>query len=619
MRLLTRLALLFALLSSARPASAQPALDLRNFRPPTDPRGSLYLEPSTTPGPGAWNVGAWFSYAHRQIVVEGLDGGTRVPLEHQLSLDYLASVGLGEQLALGLTLPTVLYQSGDDIRPLASDSALPRTAIGDLGFTAKASLLAPGELGGFGLGAIARVTTPTGDTSSYLGEEAVSGELRVLAELRLIALDVRATAGARVRGLEQTYLGEEFGNDLPWGFSVSLRPQVLGLDDRGRWIWTLETRGAVSITPDMATSDQSPALYAASARYSVGQVSAIAGVELPITDAVGSPSVRVVAGIGWAPRFEDADKDGVEDEKDECPELAEDRDGFEDSDGCPDWDNDDDGVGDEDDRCPTQQEDEDEVDDDDGCPEPPGKAAAKAGNGPDGDGDAIPDARDECADAPEDADEFEDEDGCPDLDNDRDGVEDEDDACPMQAGPRRDDAKLSGCPSPDGDLDTFDDSEDQCPKEREDFDGDRDLDGCPDAAVAGGAQRNAPLLAIQQKGHELSLQARVTPAFVAGAQSTELAPASLPLMRALAAELNQHPTWVVLVGVRPSANAPDAEQEALNRSFAIVHALRSFTHRDEAAESVGFAAVRDQPGARASGVGWLLLAPRDATAAPKKP
>ncbi len=608
MRLLTRLALLLVLLSSARLASAQPALDLRNFRPPTDPRGSLYLEPSTTPGHGAWNVGAWFSYAHRQIVVEGLEGGTRIPLEHQLSLDYLASIGLGEQLALGLTLPTVLYQTGDDIRPLASSSALPRTAIGDVGFTAKASLLAPGELGGFGLGAIARVTAPTGDTSSYLGEDAVTGELRVLAELRLIALDIRGTAGARVRGLEQTYLGEEFGNDLPWGFSVSLRPQVFGLDDEGRWSWTLETRGAVSLTPDVATSDQSPALYGASARYTAGQVSAIAGVELPITDAVGNPSVRVIAGIGWAPRFEDQDKDGVEDAKDECPELEEDRDGFEDSDGCPDWDNDDDGVGDEDDRCPTQQEDEDEVDDEDGCPEAAANAEGTAAAGPDGDGDGVADARDRCKTDAEDGDAFEDDDGCPEADNDGDGVEDEDDACPLQAGPRRQDVKLSGCPNPDGDLDTFDDAEDQCPKEREDFDGDQDLDGCPDAAVAGRAQ-GAPLVVIRAKGRELTLQTRAPPAFAAGAQSAELAPASLPLIRALAAELNQNPTWVVLVGVRPSAATADAEQEALNRSFAIVHALRSFTHRDEAAESVGFSAVRDAPGARASGVGWLLLAP----------
>ena len=50
--------------------------------------------------------------------------------------------------------------------------------------------------------------------------------------------------------------------------------------------------------------------------------------------------------------FADADDDGIQDRIDECRNDAEDRDGFEDHDGCPDVDNDDDGVPDADDRCP---------------------------------------------------------------------------------------------------------------------------------------------------------------------------------------------------------------------------------------------------------------------------
>jgi hypothetical protein len=39
---------------------------------------------------------------------------------------------------------------------------------------------------------------------------------------------------------------------------------------------------------------------------------------------------------------------------DECPLLAEDRDGYEDGDGCPDHDNDGDGFPDDEDQCPDQ-------------------------------------------------------------------------------------------------------------------------------------------------------------------------------------------------------------------------------------------------------------------------
>lgn len=65
----------------------------------------------------------------------------------------------------------------------------------------------------------------------------------------------------------------------------------------------------------------------------------------------------------------DSDQDGILDEEDRCPLSAEDRDGFEDDDGCPELDNDDDGIPDAQDRCPLEAETINGVDDDDGCPD----------------------------------------------------------------------------------------------------------------------------------------------------------------------------------------------------------------------------------------------------------
>jgi len=93
----------------------------------------------------------------------------------------------------------------------------------------------------------------------------------------------------------------------------------------------------------------------------------------------------------------DRDGDGIPDVLDKCPDEPEDKDGFEDEDGCPDLDNDKDG---------------------------------------------IPDAVDKCPNEPEDFDGFEDEDGCPDPDNDQDGVPDATDKCPNEPGP----ASNDGCP-----------------------------------------------------------------------------------------------------------------------------------------------------------------------------
>ena len=99
----------------------------------------------------------------------------------------------------------------------------------------------------------------------------------------------------------------------------------------------------------------------------------------------------------------DRDQDGILDSVDKCPDDPEDKDGFEDQDGCPDKDNDQDGIADVIDACPNVAEDKDGFEDDDGCPDP------------DNDKDGIPDAKDLCPNEPETFNGYADEDGCPDA------------------------------------------------------------------------------------------------------------------------------------------------------------------------------------------------------------
>ncbi len=135
----------------------------------------------------------------------------------------------------------------------------------------------------------------------------------------------------------------------------------------------------------------------------------------------------------------DRDHDGITDDIDKCPDEPEDKDGFQDEDGCPDPDNDFDGIPDKDDKCPMDPEDKDGFEDEDGCPDL------------DNDGDGIPDKDDKCPNEAEDKDGFEDEDGCPDPDNDKDGIAD---------------------------------TKDKCPNEPETVNGYQDEDGCPDEVPA---------------------------------------------------------------------------------------------------------------------------------------
>ena len=148
-----------------------------------------------------------------------------------------------------------------------------------------------------------------------------------------------------------------------------------------------------------------------------------------------------IVGLSYSFGAGDADKDGVPDEKDTCPDVP----GLKEFDGCPDTDGD--GIPDNKDRCPEEAGSQEMQ----GCP--------------DTDGDGIPDIDDSC---PNEA-GIASLNGCPDQDGD--GVADKQDKCPNTAG----DPENEGCPWADRDGDGIPDKEDQCPDEK----GTAANGGCP--------------------------------------------------------------------------------------------------------------------------------------------
>ena len=168
------------------------------------------------------------------------------------------------------------------------------------------------------------------------------------------------------------------------------------------------------------------------ARNSFFLAGAGAGVYGNGGEQTGSPRARAFLGFVYEPRIGDRDGDGIRDNIDQCPDEPEDLDGFQDEDGCPELDNDNDGIPDSrdqcpnvpgtwdnkgcptdsdrdgdgipdsKDKCPDDPEDRDGWEDDDGCPEL------------DNDGDGIPDHLDKCPNEPETYNGFDDTDGCPD-------------------------------------------------------------------------------------------------------------------------------------------------------------------------------------------------------------
>jgi OOP family OmpA-OmpF porin len=619
------LPLLFAAFpSSVAFAQSLPSIDARTWRPSTDPSAGLVLEPTTTPGAWSWNVGALANYSYRPVSVtlnEPLIGTTTLrPVESLFGLDLVAGLGLGHHIAVGLDLPTAIYQTGAKDLPLtvASSNQVPSSAIGDLALTVKSSLIDNAQ-GGFGLAALASLTVPTGDPKSFLGEGSATVSARIVADYTLLVASVQASLGYTLRIDDRTWPaadvgGNTYGESIPWSVAIALKPDIFKIDKGHRQRWELGFHGWIPAGPVAAfggtgAAQLSPAIASLGDRIEIGHyrdsyvlVGAEAGMTNPNANVTGSPLIRGILGIGWAPRNHDLDGDGVPDDVDQCPELPEDRDNFEDRDGCPEIDNDDDGVLDKDDACPNvagvpssdpkkngcpqPDRDKDGVpDSDDACPDAKGLESddPKTNGCPmsqDRDKDGILDKNDRCPDQPEDKDGFEDEDGCPDPDNDGDGIADAEDACPKEPGASSSDAKVNGCPSPDRDGDTYDDADDKCPNEAETFNGVKDDDGCPDTNEPS-AKTAKPIVVVATDGPAHAPQLKLSP-------GEKLTPGGTTA-RAIVVEANRHRDWTLLVAIRGAKG-----DVALAHAAELADTLDKLAHRD-LAEAVAWDAVKKEP------------------------
>lgn len=570
-------------------AAEPPSVDLRGYHASPDAAAGTTLEPASAPDTGEWNVGVRLHYAYRPIELVSSEGLANVPIRHQVGADLIAAVGLWRRVLLGLDLPYVIAQTGDDVADprmraalgLREAAAVPLVALGDLGLSGKIVIMPPDEpeFGGFGIAFLQRFSLPTGDEGGWIAEGAGTSETRALGEWRSAPLSALVGAGLKFRFDQERFLCNEatsvsprscpvqFGTELPLAAGVVFRPSGAGIDDGGRTSFYGEVRAYLPFSPTGPFEREEPAGAFAStgARITIRDVSFFAGVEFGLTDGVGNAPVRASLGVDFAPRDHDKDDDGIEDDRDQCRELPEDRDGYEDDDGCPEVDDDQDGVPDGQDLCPREA-----------APRTP--------------------------------------DGCPEARHDRPEVVKPEDRCPEVPGPEDD-----GCPRPaippvappaapsvlpppalaailDADADTFADSEDECPEQAETFDGKDDDDGCPDAPRPGEPPRK-PLITLVDG-------TTLTPnGMLAFDKDDGVENGSKPLLRAVAAELKKAPGARLLVGARPS---PARKEQAQKRAFAVAQSVRALVGREDAVEVVDWDRVKSAPRAEVFGVGLVL-------------
>jgi outer membrane protein OmpA-like peptidoglycan-associated protein len=179
------------------------------------------------------------------------------------------------------------------------------------------------------------------------------GALMALARFRPLA-HVDADAGSHARG--------------PWievGLGAGLTGTLVRATGEAGLGWNFRARN-ITFGPTLRYLH---VMQPASALDSSDAQIFLAGLEVVLHDTHPATAPPPPPAAAVTPTMSDRDGDGIPDALDKCPDEPEDKDGFEDDDGCPDPDNDKDGIPDVSDACPNEPETVNGFQDEDGCPD----------------------------------------------------------------------------------------------------------------------------------------------------------------------------------------------------------------------------------------------------------
>ncbi len=566
--------------------------DLHLFRPAIDTRGMITVNGTDVVPHNKFSFGLVLDAGFGLLPYNGFEESNILGPDETDRVDHLVdqaftgrlmfNYGLFDRAVVGIQVPFT-FMGGPGTSGLMNDGSafynagasgtavpgLSAQGVGDIVLHGKYRILHADEAP-IGLAAILRAELPSGSSPEFLGEPGFSLWPSIVAEYRphqrvrfaleagyravfgtgsLLNIDATTVPSntSNATGAMLSAPGSQLQYDdlITWGFGASFRlAETLDL--------VLETYGT-QIATEIGTDGALSAEAIAGLKVFVQEHSfLVVGGGLGFPDnGFQAANWRATVGFMFEPAIGDRDGDGIPDDRDGCPDTPEDKDGFEDNDGCPELDNDEDGIPDTEDECPNHSEDFDNDEDEDGCPE---------GNQSDRDNDGILDDVDQCPDEREDRDGFQDQDGCPDPDNDQDGILDVNDLCPNDPEDKDGFEDEDGCPEPDNDHDRILDPDDSCPNDPETYNGTEDEDGCPDEG------------SVIIEGNQLIILEKI---FFA-TDSAQILRRSYPIIDAVAATLEGNPQ-IQLIEIQGHADERGADDYNLrltrDRAASVMEAL----------------------------------------------
>ena len=396
-------------------------VDPRAYDASLSPLGVLSVDTTGINGHLRPFVSLLGSFANDEVITRvASDFTERGPLKERFILTLAAGLGLFDRLEVAVGVPLVSTSMGPGGLDVGVEDGAGESAagLGDVRLVVRGRLLGPHvDEAGFGLGLSAEVTVPTGG-DAFMTDGGATFLPRLIVDYRDGAgFAVAVNAGYRMRpavAVDDLVIDDELrlglGAEVPVGaFGLAFVAEAnagFGLGDSaydeggiasrevqaeglGGLRWRSTGGWVVSAA---AGSGMSQGYGAADFRVVFGVTwnAAVASpIDEPMVAAVKNANrdpwrdevkVPVVPPARGAPvpsevfdaivlADPDTDVDGIMIPADQCPDEPEDRDGFQDEDGCPDPDNDADGILDAADKCPDAKEVFNGSDDDDGCPD----------------------------------------------------------------------------------------------------------------------------------------------------------------------------------------------------------------------------------------------------------
>jgi large repetitive protein len=403
---------------------AQPTrnIELSVFDPtPTTVGTTFHVQTADVGHDGDLVITSWASYAYNPLVLGTLMNDDPV-VRHRTMLVLGGAYAFGGRFEAGARMPLYM-QSGEPYIPPIPGQVTPYSeppasgaVLGDLTLHGRARLW---RKDAWTLGSALTLKLPTAGDSEFAGTDMPSlRALMLVSWAPTTQLTFTVNAGGIARKQVQ-YANVLQGSGAMWGAGASYRmAQSLFIDGEAFGELVPGGRKNTMDQPELQTSLE----WLVGLRLqATEQVSIALGGGRGITNGIGAPALRGVLMFAYTPSGralpplhkpevvvpadptkDDTDFDKLVDADDKCPNEREDKDGFQDDDGCPDFDNDMDGVLDDKDKCPSQSEDKDGFEDTDGCPDA------------DNDSDGIVDSSDKCPSEPEKINGIDDRDGCPD-------------------------------------------------------------------------------------------------------------------------------------------------------------------------------------------------------------